>query len=51
MEYLAPVIENYPLKIRGSGDIDTKDYKEALNTVRKWFKKKNGNYEIRKDTF
>lgn len=51
MEYLAPVVENYPLKTRASGDIDTKDYKEALKTVRKWFKKHKGDYIIRKDLF
>jgi hypothetical protein len=38
MEQLAPVIEGYPLKLDQSGDIDTKDYVEALKTVRDWFK-------------
>ncbi len=51
MEYLAPVIDNYPLKARASGDIDTKDYKEALKTVRKWFKKQKENYKIKDDIF
>ena len=38
MEYLAPVIENFPLKTGISGDIVTKDYKQALKETRTWFK-------------
>lgn len=37
MEYLAPVIEDFPLKISDSGDIDTNDYTEALQICRDWF--------------
>lgn len=37
MEMLAPVIEDYPLAVDESGDIDTKDYVSALKTVREWF--------------
>ncbi|MDQ1772040.1 hypothetical protein GQR60_04185 [Labilibaculum sp. A4] len=37
MEYLAPVIKDFPLKISDSGDIDTNDYTEALQICRDWF--------------
>lgn len=51
MEYLAPVVEGFPLKVHASGDIDAKDYNEALQMVRKWFKNKKGKYIIKTDTF
>jgi hypothetical protein len=50
MEQLAPVIENYPLTLDNSGDIKTKDYPTALNTVREWFAK-HTNFKIRQDNF
>jgi hypothetical protein len=46
MEMLAPVIKDYPLALDASGDVKTKDYKKALETVRNWFNKKGNNYEI-----
>jgi len=39
MEMLAIAVSNYPLTVDASGDINTKDYKAALETVREWFKK------------
>ncbi len=45
MEYLAPVIEEFPLKISDSGDIDTNDYAEALQICRDWFLE-HPNYKI-----
>lgn len=48
MEQLAPVVEGYPLELDESGDIKTKDYKEALITVRAWFDN-NRNYSIKKE--
>lgn len=45
MEMLAPVIEKYPLQVDASGDIQTKDYKKSLTTVRAWFEKSK-NYQI-----
>ncbi|RAW02133.1 hypothetical protein DQQ10_06180 [Pseudochryseolinea flava] len=50
MEMLAPAIENYPLQLDESGDVITKDYVKALQTVREWFSK-NPSYVIRKDTY
>jgi len=51
MEYFAPIIKGYPLKQLPSGDIDTKDYNKALLTVRDWFAKKNGEFEILTNNF
>lgn len=51
MEQLASVIEGYPLKQDASGDINTKDYKQALITVRDWFKQNGDNYKIDKSKF
>ena len=49
MEYLAPIIKNYPLKIGPSGDIITEDYKKSLKFIREWFK--NNNFEINREIF
>jgi len=50
MEQLAPAIQDYPLKLDESGDVITKDYVKALQTVREWFAN-NPSYMIRKDTY
>lgn len=50
MEQLAPAIENYPLTVGESGDIETNDYKEALVTVRFWLNE-HKDYGIRRDTY
>lgn len=38
MEQLAPVIEDFPLKLDESGDLITRDYPAALDIVRQWFR-------------
>ncbi|WP_143785619.1 hypothetical protein [Ohtaekwangia koreensis] len=50
MEMLAIAVANYPLTLDASGDINTKDYKAALTTVREWFKK-NKEYTILKSNY
>lgn len=50
MEMLAMAVVNYPLPLDASGDIDTKDYKTALETVREWFKA-NKDYTISKTNY
>lgn len=50
MEQLAPIIKDYPLTLDTSGDVRTKDYKQALETVRQWFQK-NTEYTINKSTY
>lgn len=51
MEYLAPVIKDYPLKKTASGTIDTKNYDKALETTRKWFQEKGNSYVILNENF
>lgn len=50
MEMLAPVIQNYPLKLSESGDVDTSNYPVALQTVREWLNV-NKQYKILKDRY
>jgi hypothetical protein len=50
MEFLAPVIENFPLKTSVSGDIAVSDYQLALTQTREWFKA-NPEYIIKTDKF
>jgi hypothetical protein len=52
MEFLAPVIKNFPLQTyKGINQIKTKDYKAALETARNWFKEHKDSYQIIDDTF
>lgn len=51
MEYLAPVIKNFPLEIDSSGDLVAEDYQEALKITRNWFKEIDGEYVIIDYTF
>jgi hypothetical protein len=46
MEYLVPIIKEFPLKTKASGDIDTNDYEKALQSVREWFRLHKENYII-----
>jgi hypothetical protein len=46
MEYLAPVIMDFPYQVKSSGDLDTDDYSQALTVVRKWFLEKGNTYKI-----
>jgi len=48
MEFLAPVIEKFPLQTSSSGDLLSGDYKQALKLVREWFKANPG-YTIKTD--
>lgn len=51
MEYVAPVIKDFPYKVRTSGDLETDDYKKAFETVREFFKNKGDNYTIIDESF
>lgn len=46
MEMLAPEIENFPVKVLPSGDLDSKDYRKTLYDVRAWFEKNRNSYVI-----
>lgn len=51
MEMLAPVIENFPLKVGPSGDIQTRDYPLALQDARTWLDKHVDSYTINRDKY
>lgn len=51
MEYLAPVIKDFPLETDSTGDLMVDDYQSALNELRTWFTEKQDSYEIIKNTF
>ncbi len=50
LEYLAPVVIDFPITIGSSGDLLTEDYQQALTTARIWFKS-NSNYKLRNTIF
>lgn len=45
LELIAPIIENFPIKVGFSGDIEGYEYPVALKIARDWFIK-NKNYQI-----
>lgn len=51
MEYLAPVIKDFPFGLKTSGDIDADNYKTALIETREWFLKMGSTYEIIDNSF
>lgn len=51
MEYLAPIIQDFPYAVKTSGDLDTQNYEEALTEIRKWFLEQGDSYEILDNTF
>lgn len=51
MEYLAPVIKEFPLEKDASGDLKVKDYKKALKELREWFTVHQSDYEIISNTY
>jgi len=51
MEFLTPVIKNYPLETDSTGDLVTDDYENALLILRKWFKENETTFEIITDTY
>lgn len=46
MELLAPVIENFPIKLLPSGDINTNNYSKSLEITRIWLEENKNNYII-----
>lgn len=51
IEQIAPFIENFPLSVDASGDINVTDYGVALTNVRVWIKTNKENYTIRNDIY
>jgi len=51
MEYLAPVLQDFPLHVGPSGDIGIDDYEQALATARQYFEMVGNNYRINKNIY
>jgi hypothetical protein len=51
LEFVAPIIQNFPLKVDAGGDLDVDNYPAALSTARDWYQAHKDNYELIKDTF
>ena len=51
MEFLAPIIMDFPLKKDKDGELEIEDYEKGLITCRAWFKKHLGDYEVNRDRF
>ncbi len=50
MEYLAPIIKDFPLATDKDGELDVDNYQEALQVCRRWFQQ-NADYEIDNSRF
>jgi len=51
MEYLAPVIRDFPLKLDVSGDLVVDDYSKALALVRAWITEQKAAYVLELTTY
>jgi len=51
LEYLAPVIRDFPLKLDVSGDLAVEDYPKALELVRAWVLKRKQTYNLDDTTY
>lgn len=51
MEFIAPVIKDFPLETDSTGDLIVDDYKEALQLARNWFDNHTADYVIIKNTY
>jgi hypothetical protein len=50
IELLAPVIEDFPIKVDKSIGLESRDYPATLKLAKNWFKK-NKNYKIKNDSY
>lgn len=46
MEYLAPIIKDFPLEVDRDGELDIDDYEEGLQICRNWFNQHIDDYVI-----
>lgn len=51
LEMLAPIIQDFPLKLHPSGDLATDDYPGALEIAREWIRNHRNDYLIVTETF
>jgi len=45
-EAVAPYVQNFPVHIDASGDLDTDNYEQALVTIREWVTTNRQNYQV-----
>ena len=46
MEYLAPIIKDFPLEVDRDNELNIDDYEKGLLVCRSWFKQHINDYEI-----
>jgi len=51
MEYLAPVVIDFPLGVDAAGEIRSDNYREALQITRDWFKEHRDDYRLDRDIY
>ncbi|MCD4835035.1 MAG: hypothetical protein K8R31_14650 [Bacteroidales bacterium] len=51
MEFLAPIIKDFPLEVDSTGDLIVDDYEGALKIIREWFSEHADNYVIIKNSY
>ena len=51
MEYLAPMVKDFPLKTDKDGELDVDNYEESLQICRRWFQQHVSDYELDRDKF
>lgn len=51
MEELAPYVEDFPVQVGASGDLDTDDYKKTLKDVRTWIGAHRGDYHLKTEVY
>ena len=51
MEYLAPIVKDFPLETDRDGELDIDNYEESLQICRRWFQQHVGDYEIDRSRF
>lgn len=47
IEKVSPYVENFPVKVGESGDLEVSDYDEALSVVRQWITEYRATYNVR----
>ncbi|NUN99244.1 MAG: hypothetical protein HUU01_01375 [Saprospiraceae bacterium] len=51
LEYLAPAIRDFPLKLEASGNLATDNYVKALQLVRAWIAERKDHYDLNRTTY
>ena len=51
MEYLAPMVKDFPLKTDKDGELDVDNYEESLQVCRRWFQQHVSDYELDREKF